>query len=59
VETSHVGRDREDAIARPERAQGLKKTILQLNGGEVRLLGAKLEKKAHEEICSLLPKLRE
>ena len=59
METSHVGRDREDAIAGTERAQSLKRTILQFNGGEVRLLGAKLEKQAHDEICSLFPKLGE
>jgi hypothetical protein len=46
-------------IARAERAQGLKQTILQFNGGEVRLLGAKLAKKAHEEICSLFLKMGE
>lgn len=46
-------------MARTERAQGLKQTILQFNGGEVRLLGAKLEKQAHEKICSSFSKMGE
>jgi hypothetical protein len=59
VEPSHIGRDREDAIARAERTQGVKQAVLQFNGGEVRLLVAKFEKEAHEEICSLFSKLEE
>src|ERR1700739_1724607 len=37
--------------------QGLKQAVLQFNGGEVRVLAAKLKKEAHEIISSLYPKL--